>query len=265
MSTTRRAASSLILLLILVVARPAAAHVVRGNVALADTVYLSLVDAPTRVSERRARRIARKVQTFLRDAGYEIATATASVSESGEMFLLVDEGRLEKVVLPGQSALKALAFQVITSLPDKVFNRPLLDKELARIHEEYGIEVDRYEVVQVDEAPLQTFPELSALTEDWVPPPARHRLEVYLREETLGTGMTLHVDYRSPDGAITRARLPHPRALQPRLQGGAAPVGGPAAPGRDLRRGRAALRLARRAVGAVVLPAPRTTGVADPR
>ncbi len=178
------------------------AHVVRGNVALSDQVYLSLVKVGPRVDRRGARRAARRVQAFLRDAGYELATVTASVSDAGELFMVIDEGRLERIVLPGQSALKAVAFQVMADLPVKVFNRPEFESELARLAEEYGLHVERYEIVETEASPPATFPSLASLTEDWVPPPAKHRLEIYLVDEELPTGVALHLGFRSPEGLV---------------------------------------------------------------
>ena len=175
------------------------AHSVRGNVALSEQVYLSLLGLGPRVGPRGAQRAARRIERFLRGAGYELATVTASVSDSGELFMVVDEGRLERIVLPGQSALKAVAFQVMADVSTKVFNRPELEGELARLSSEYGLHVERYEIVATEAAPAATFP---SLTEDWVPPPAKHQLEIYLVEEDLPTGVALELGFRSPDGLV---------------------------------------------------------------
>lgn len=178
------------------------AHSVRGNVALSEQVYLSLLGLGPRVGPRGAQRAARRIEKFLRGAGYELATVTASVSDSGELFMVVDEGRLERIVLPGQSALKAVAFQVMADVSTKVFNRPELEGELARLSSEYGLHVERYEIVATEAVPAATFPSLASLTEDWVPPPAKHQLEIYLVEEDLPTGVALELGFRSPDGLV---------------------------------------------------------------
>lgn len=209
----RRSVLFPLLAAMLATSSPADAHSIRGNVVLGDSVYLSLLKLPPgrRVGPRYARNAARRVEKFLVDAGYELATVTASVSDDGELFLIVDEGRLEKIILPGQSGLAAAAFQVMLDLPDKVFNRYKLDAEIARLHQEYGLTVDHYTVAKT-ETSSATFPKLAELTASWVPAPANHRLEVHLLRQQLSTGVALHLAYESPDGLQTglgyRARGP---------------------------------------------------------
>ncbi len=120
----------------------------RGNLVLADEVYLSVLKLPpgSGADEITAGIVEGQLREFLLRAGYELARVRAVVRDRG-VDVEVHEGRLEKVVFRGTLTLKALQFKLGLYLPQEVFNRPALDRHLRQLAETIGIQGVRYELV----------------------------------------------------------------------------------------------------------------------
>src|SRR5438105_104 len=127
--------------------------VVRGNVALVDDVYLSVLDlAPgTKATQPSARAIAQKLRRFLHRAGYSLATVRAR-SEGQQIVVEVDEGRLDKVIFLGGGAFETLRLRLDLHLQEDVFNKPELERQLKQLSRRLGLAEFAYEVVPVSSA-----------------------------------------------------------------------------------------------------------------
>ncbi len=134
---------------------PARRHpplVFSGNVALIDDVYLAILELPPDFAPDKngAALVRSRLLTFLHRAGYELARVETS-AEGGHILVDIDEGRVEKIVLRGQSSLRTVQLLLGLSLPHNIFNRPYLDRQLAALRAESGVEVERVELVHTTE------------------------------------------------------------------------------------------------------------------
>ena len=104
-----------------------------GNLVLVDEVYLAVVELPhgARADAATAGLAARQVLSFLRRAGYALASVEAR-AEAGVIRIRVDEGRLARIVVRGRNTVATLAVQLQLDLPFDVFNRPQLERILER-------------------------------------------------------------------------------------------------------------------------------------
>lgn len=104
-----------------------------GNLVLVDEVYLAIVELPrgARAEPATAALAARQVLAFLRRAGYSLASVEAR-AEGDVIRILVDEGRLARIVVRGRNAVATLAVQLQLDLPFDVFNRLQLERILER-------------------------------------------------------------------------------------------------------------------------------------
>ncbi len=120
-----------------------------GNVVLTEEVYRAVLDVPSEAlpETETAQLVADQVQRFLLKSGYELSTVTVAL-EDGGLTVRIDEGRLEKVVFRGRFTLPMLRFKIALDLPKEVFNRPLLEREVALRAKELGIEPPTWELIE---------------------------------------------------------------------------------------------------------------------
>jgi len=120
-----------------------------GNVVLTDEVYRAVLDVPPEAlpEAETAQLVADQVQRFLLKSGYELSTVSVAL-EDGGLTVRIDEGRLEKVVFRGRFTLPMLRFKIALDLPKEVFNRPLLEREVALRAKELGIEAPTWELLE---------------------------------------------------------------------------------------------------------------------
>ena len=142
--------------------------VCHGNAVLTTEVYATILDLPahSKATPALADEVETTLSRFLHAAGYDIATVSAE-AVSGQIVVDIDEGRLDRIVYLGESAVGSLMFRLETLLPSNVFNRPLLDRQLAALKAQFGLKSARWQLVvrgQQDE-PLP-FEALQQLRED---------------------------------------------------------------------------------------------------
>src|SRR6266849_5344612 len=124
--------------------------VFRGNVALVDDVYPTALNLPaaTKATPASARAVAVRLQKFLHDSGYVLATVRARAK--GEQIVVdVDEGRLDKIIFLGGGAFETLRLRLDLNLRDGVFNQPELERQLKGLAARLGLGDFAYEVVPV--------------------------------------------------------------------------------------------------------------------
>lgn len=187
--------------------------VLRGNKVLDDDVYRSVIDLPRHraITRKRAKAIARRLEGFLHRAGFELAVVTGSVRKH-RLVLDIDEGRLDKIIFPRESALSTIRVKVLLDIPHDVFNRPHFDAQLKRLAKEHDIHVHHYELVPV--SPIDHLgPQLSALGQirgvNLVPQPGRYSLHIYVEEQDLPPGFHIDAGANGPDGLILGLKYRH--------------------------------------------------------
>ncbi|MDX2011142.1 MAG: POTRA domain-containing protein [Myxococcaceae bacterium] len=172
-----------------------------GNLVLADEVYRAVLDVPKGAlpEAETAQLVADQLQRFLLKSGYELATVSVTL-EDGGLTVRIDEGRLEKVVFRGRFTLPMLRFKIAVDLPKEVFNRPLLEREVAQRAKELGIEPPTWELIETEEirhegVQVQETPTLVIAGRSLIRPQQRFELHFTFGEPAWSTG--LGVDLRT--------------------------------------------------------------------
>src|SRR6266446_5759773 len=121
-----------------------------GNVALVEDVYRTVLDLPaaTKASPESARAVAARLQKFLHDSGYVLATVRAR-AEGEQIVVEVDEGQLDKIIFLGGGAFETLRLRLDLNLRDGIFNKPELERQLRALGRRLGLGEFAYEVIPV--------------------------------------------------------------------------------------------------------------------
>jgi len=125
--------------------------VFHGNVLFDELVYRAILDLPPNFGATSAEALAvsAKLRTFLRRAGYDLATVRAQV-QGDQIAVEIDEGRLDKIVVLGQGLMEAFRFKLELSMPGGVFNRPTLERQLRVLAERYRLRLYSYQLVPAE-------------------------------------------------------------------------------------------------------------------
>lgn len=191
----------LLLSLLLAQAEPPFPVQFEGNVALPDEVYAAVLRVPpeARPEPATAQAVGTQVEQFLLRSGYELARVDVTVERDG-LVVHIDEGRLERLVFRGRFTLRLLRFRLALDLPQNVFNRPHLEREVAERARALGIEAPRWALVSSSDprhegVQLESPPGVVLRGRPLFRPPARFELHFTFGEPTWNTG--LGVDLRS--------------------------------------------------------------------
>lgn len=196
-----------------------------GNVVLPDEIYLATIKLPeaSAVNDDTARSVREQCQAFLLSAGYELARVGTAV-EGDHIRVDIDEGHLQKIIYRGTSSLRTVQALIVLDLPHDVFNRPYLERQIARSKREYNIDVADWKLVKSEE-PKQIIPDIESierlakppsypggLTESaivkfgtligrsLIPPRAEYELHIYFRRHAWSPGLGLDASITGPDG-----------------------------------------------------------------
>lgn len=183
---------------------------VSGNVVFSPNVYEAVVglSPSTPVNDRVARRVETEILRFLRASGYDLARVAAR--PRGDLIeVVVDEGRLRRVVFPGVDAMHAIGMTLALDLQQNVFNRPDFEAKLPELERQFGVTITGYELVTTDDQAGRDFgipglPGFKTLSQ-WlnVPTEGGWELFVYSTHEQLPAGWELNADFVGPDGLTT--------------------------------------------------------------
>ena len=144
---------------------PRSLLVFRGNLALIDEVYAHVVDLPpnSKATQALADEVEERISRFLRRCGYDLATVSATVKDA-QVLVDIDEGRVDRIVFLGESAVGTLFFRLQTLLPFNIFDRPLLQRQLAQLKEQFNLRAVRWQIVSVgkkeDPLPIEALQNL---------------------------------------------------------------------------------------------------------
>jgi hypothetical protein len=144
---------------------PRSLLVFRGNLALTDEVYAYVVDVPanSKATQALAEEVEERISRFLHRCGYDLATVSATVKDA-QVVVDIDEGRVDRIVFLGESAVGTLFFRLQTLLPFNIFDRPLLQRQLAQLKEQFNLRSVRWQIVAVgkkeDPLPIEVLQNL---------------------------------------------------------------------------------------------------------
>jgi hypothetical protein len=192
-------------------ARPQGPLVFNGNIVLNDEVYLAVLELPPDfVPDKSGASLVRtRLLSFLHRAGYELARVETAVEED-HILVDIDEGRVEKVILRGQGSVRTVQLMLGLSLPFNVFNRPYLERQLAMLRQQSGVEVERFELVRTSEVKHlgPQVEQLPSLIDDLgkfvghplIPPRADYELHILFRRREWAAGLGLVAGLSGADG-----------------------------------------------------------------
>lgn len=115
--------------------------VIDGELVMSEEVYRTILTIPETPdpSQTLAEVLALQIDRFLQEAGYELAHVKGELID-GKMHLHIEEGLLEKIVFHGRLTFDLVRLRVALDLPRNVFNRPSLERQLARLSKEFHID-----------------------------------------------------------------------------------------------------------------------------
>lgn len=124
---------------------------ISGNKALPEDVYLAVLKLPegAAATGETAELVRSQLEAFLFKSGYDLAKITASV-EGAQVNVALNEGRLEKIVFRGRLSLQSIRFKALLALPNDVFNRPLLERQMRELQARLAIDHVWYELVPTE-------------------------------------------------------------------------------------------------------------------
>ncbi|HEX8697474.1 MAG TPA: hypothetical protein VF815_01425 [Myxococcaceae bacterium] len=196
---------------VLAAGRRRAPLVFSGNIVLNDEVYLAVLDLPADFVPNRegAALVRSRLLSFLKRAGYELAQVETAV-EKDRILVDIDEGRVEKVILRGQGSVRTVQVLLSLSLPFNVFNRPYLERQLAALREQNGVEVERFELVATGEVKhlgpqVESLPTIiddlgKFVGHPLIPPRADYELHIVFRRREWAAGLGLVAGLSGVDG-----------------------------------------------------------------
>jgi hypothetical protein len=119
-----------------------------GNKVLPEEVYMRVLSLPEygTPDEDTAHGVERDLFNFLVESGYELATVRAVPTDAG-IDVTIDEGRLEKIVFRGRLTAQTLRFRLGLFIDQEIFNRPSLERQIAKLERESGVKVVRWALV----------------------------------------------------------------------------------------------------------------------
>jgi hypothetical protein len=181
--------------------------VFRGNVALVEDVYRAVLELPpgTKATIQNARSVAGKLRRFLHRAGYALANVLAHV-EGEQIIVDVDEGRLDKVIFLGGGAFETLRLRLDLHLPEDVYNKPDLERQLRALSKRLGLSEFAYEVVPVENVPaqkvlLEDLEPLEELSLGLVRPGRPYELRILVQPGVFRPGVSPELEIDSLQGA----------------------------------------------------------------
>jgi hypothetical protein len=136
-----------------------------GNVTLVEDIYRSVLDLPksSRPSPELARSVASRLRRFLHQAGYVLATVQAR-AENGQIIVDLDEGHLDKVAFIGADVFQTLRLKMDLHMPEKVLNKPELERQLKSLSDRLHLAEFAYELVPSPDYPA-SGPQLDQVSE----------------------------------------------------------------------------------------------------
>jgi hypothetical protein len=125
---------------------------IEGLKALPAEVILDMLRLPPRATptEQTAADVQKQVLDYLIRTGFELAKVEARVDKAG-ILVEVDEGQIERIVFVGQLSYQLVRFKLSLKLPNNVFSRPVLERQIKDLSEALSVPDVRWELVRSSE------------------------------------------------------------------------------------------------------------------
>jgi hypothetical protein len=182
-----------------------------GNQVLLDPVILWIMELPEQgpPTEQTAEDAQQRLERFFERTGYDLARVKAFVQRD-VLWVFVDEGVLEEISVVGASTTRTFNLRLELELPEKVYNRIHVARQIERLERENDdarLEAELVEVRQ-DQPPIDYLQRFIAgadnpreeAAELWLEQSERHSLVVTVYTEEWGSGLDYGVSFLSPYG-----------------------------------------------------------------
>jgi len=185
--------------------------VFRGNVALLEDVYRSVLDLPanTKATPVMARTVSTRLASFLHRAGYALATVRAR-ADGDQIVVDIDEGRLDKIIFLGGGAFETLRLRLDLNIQQDVFNQPDLERQLRSLARRLGLGEFAYEIVPVPNvaAPAVQLTEIDSIekiSSGVVRPGRPYELHILVQPGKFRPGISPELEVDSVEGGAIGA------------------------------------------------------------
>jgi hypothetical protein len=178
--------------------------VFRGNVALVEDLYRSVLDLPkgSKATPELAQQVGVRLRRFLHRAGYVLATVRAQ-AENDQIVVDVDEGHLDKVAFIGADVVQTLRLKMDLRMPEKVLNKPELERQLKSLSDRLHLAEFAYELVPSPDHP-QGGPQLDQMQEleelSFFTPGFPYELHILVVPGPFHPGLSPQVEINSLEG-----------------------------------------------------------------
>jgi len=178
-----------------------------GNAALPEEVYRAVVTLPkdAQPTPETLRSVVAQTEAFLHRSGYELAEVGGSV-DGNRLVVNVSEGELEKIVFKGRLTFQMIRFKLAFVLPRDVFNRAEVERQLAVLAAQLGIDPPTWELVPTEKV-KHVGPQLESLGGfsdiqgiKLVKPQRQYELHLSFATKEWSTGLGLDVRISYFDG-----------------------------------------------------------------
>ncbi|GAB4298046.1 MAG: hypothetical protein Kow0090_13400 [Myxococcota bacterium] len=190
--------------------------VFNGNLVFVDAVLLAqmkLSDTQP-IETKNIRAAIARLKEFYKESGYTLAEIRTK--KVGDVwYLFIDEGLLDSIIIIGSGSYKTFVIRNEIRLPNDVFNKPQLERELERIKKKHKIAHATYQVSPIDLSPNEGLDFIKMISDEKLPvteifnykEKARHRLYIFLKTGEWATGLGYGITYRGPYGLLADIKL----------------------------------------------------------
>ncbi|MGF1508837.1 MAG: hypothetical protein ACFB9M_04955 [Myxococcota bacterium] len=178
-----------------------------GNEVLAESVYRREARIPPGAEPTKALAadVESRIRSFLKASGYDLAEVAVRVRGDG-LEVAVDEGKLDKIIFPGQDAVRAVGMNFFLDLPKNIFNRRILEQQIPVLERQFSVKVIRYDIRRrpPEKNRALSFSNLTGIDRLVVfPERSRHELFIFAEQGELRPGFHLQAKAQGPDGLTT--------------------------------------------------------------
>jgi hypothetical protein len=176
--------------------------VFHGNVALLQDVYRTYLNLPAeaKATPATARSVAARLQKFLHESGYVLGVVRTGVVGE-QIFVDIDEGRLDKVIFVGGGAFETLRLRYDLRLREDVFNEPELQRQLDALAARMGLGEFAYELVPIERDSSRPPPVTEPLQRFGLFHPRRaYELHILVQPGAFRPGISPEVEIDSVEG-----------------------------------------------------------------
>ncbi len=182
---------------------------IKGNVCVEDAVLVDLIRPMSKQQFLlgKATMIRKRLLEYYMAKGYRLVRVWTKIHR-GKIYVSIDEGRLEKIIIRGRDPLQTSLMHLTIKLPFNVYNQYVMEEELEKLKKRFWV---KHVSVQFDESPPVTHAgwQLSDQEFAWFPKAGAYEMHVLLGIHKLSDGPGLELRMESSYGVVPEAFYRH--------------------------------------------------------